>query len=409
MHILAASVDYFPGLGGVSLLTHHVSNALVDAGAEVSLVVPPGGVDDGDWPRRYELIIDHHARPGLIEGPEFAQSEIPRLNQFLHEYCERRPVDRLFAFHAHYYGQLFVRFGRQSGIPASVMIHGTELRHVLQWPAIWRGIQKVLQKNRPMHELEMLKLVRGADEVICNSPYTAGLVSLTGRTGPVHVSGCGVSSDDLKRSENMGSGFRIQARAHICEMFGIPVDAPIIGYVGRIAQSKNLELILQTAKTLPDLNVLLVGVGPHEEALKSLIRDLGIETQIFWAGRTGEENKWPLLAAMDVFCLVSQPMPNGDIEGFGIAALEAAIAGTPVIGSRTGGIPFVVQHEVTGLLLRQGADEADLAQAIGRFRNEPDLRAKCVSGARDQLKASFNWPHIANTLRQRWEKQGAGK
>jgi N-acetyl-alpha-D-glucosaminyl L-malate synthase BshA len=94
-------------------------------------------------------------------------------------------------------------------------------------------------------------------------------------------------------------------------------------------------------KTMP-ARLMLVGDGPDAPAAARLARQLGVLSDIEFLGE--QDSVIPLLSAADVFLLPS------DQESFGLAALEAMACGVPVVASNAGGIPEVVEHEVSGFL-----------------------------------------------------------
>ena len=92
--------------------------------------------------------------------------------------------------------------------------------------------------------------------------------------------------------------------------------------------------------------LMMVGDGPDRLAAETLCRELGIWNNVIFYGKTSEVNK--ILCFSDLMLLPSQT------ESFGLAALEAMVAATPVISSNTGGIPEVNIHEKTGYLTNVG-------------------------------------------------------
>ena len=111
--------------------------------------------------------------------------------------------------------------------------------------------------------------------------------------------------------------------------------------------------------------LLMVGDGPDREKAETLARELGIKDKILFLGKSDEVRK--ILCLTDLFLLPSQT------ESFGLAALEAMAARTPVISTNTGGLPEVNLHGVTGLLSDVG-DVDDMANnAISILKDEKVL------------------------------------
>ena len=92
-------------------------------------------------------------------------------------------------------------------------------------------------------------------------------------------------------------------------------------------------------------------------------------------------------------------MDGGDLEGFGIVFLEAAAAGKPAIGGRSGGVPEVIDDETTGFLV-SGTDAVELAARIRLLAASPDLRGRLGAAARARVCREFTWERAAAAVEQ---------
>lgn len=128
-----------------------------------------------------------------------------------------------------------------------------------------------------------------------------------------------------------------------------PNEERIITHVSNMREVKRIQdVIIAFAKVRHAHNVVLmmVGDGPEREPAEVLARDLGVSEHIRFLGRTSEVRT--ILCMSDIFLLPSEK------ESFGLAALEAMAAKTPVISSNAGGLPEVNVHGVTGFLTQVG-------------------------------------------------------
>jgi glycosyltransferase involved in cell wall biosynthesis len=151
------------------------------------------------------------------------------------------------------------------------------------------------------------------------------------------------------------------------EWFGCPPDALVVGSVGWLTDIKGHEYLIEAIAKLkqayPSLHLVIIGSGDRHEALLEQAESSGLRDAVHLLGHRDDIEV--CLAGMDLFVL---PSLN---EGMGRALIEAMAAGLPVIASRVGGIPAVISHEQTGLLVPPG-DAASLAEALRRLLDRPE-------------------------------------
>ena len=157
---------------------------------------------------------------------------------------------------------------------------------------------------------------------------------------------------------------------------GIPSDAFVIGTVGRLNEVKRQDRLIRgfarVAETKPSAHLLIVGAGPQLDDLCRLTAELHLDSRVHFAGYQTEPERF--LGAMDVFGLTSRS------EGMPLAILESWAAGVPIIASRVGGVPELIDDGVTGLLFDPD-DEDALVSALDRLIVDPGLgRAIAAAG-----------------------------
>ena len=126
-----------------------------------------------------------------------------------------------------------------------------------------------------------------------------------------------------------------------------------------------VEIFYRIQKEIPS-KLLLVGEGPEIEKVEYRVKELGIYDKVIFLGNSNDVHK--VLCYSDLFILPSRT------ESFGLAALEAMAANTPIISTNTGGLPEVNIHGVTGFLSDLGNIEEMAANAIGLLKNEELLK-----------------------------------
>jgi len=151
-----------------------------------------------------------------------------------------------------------------------------------------------------------------------------------------------------------------------------PTEAPLVGWIGRLAREKGVDVLLAALAELPGVTALLVGDGPERGTLEALVARLGIGERVIFAGWQAEPRAF--LHALDVFCLPSRS------EAFPLAILEAMLAEIPVVASDVGSVEEAVS-ENTGLLV-QPEDPRALASAIRRLLESPDERRRLGEAGR---------------------------
>jgi glycosyltransferase involved in cell wall biosynthesis len=155
--------------------------------------------------------------------------------------------------------------------------------------------------------------------------------------------------------------------------------------VCRFYPRKRLDILLRAAgllrKTIPELEVRIVGNGPEHGRLQGICRELHLAPVVRWLGDASLSTLAEEYNRCDVFCLPSVQ------EGFGIVFLEAMAAGKPIVAARVAAIPEVVRN---GLLVEADNPEA-LAEAIRRLYRDPQLRRSLGSaGLRDVEQFEMN-------------------
>ena len=215
------------------------------------------------------------------------------------------------------------------------------------------------------------------------APWTAAAIAVS---QTVYEVATGEYAISVKRVEVIHNGHDINrfstpsqdARFRIRQELGLDEVIPVIGLIGRIVNTiKGHELMIRAMPQLlegcPSAVLVIVGDGPDRQMCELLVKEFGLSSKVRFAGQRSDIPD--LLAAMDV---VTMPSLS---EGFGYVALEAAAAGRPVVAFRSGGIPEVVVHAKTGLLVSEG-DICGLAEALKQVLSDRDFAQSLGEGGR---------------------------
>lgn len=154
-------------------------------------------------------------------------------------------------------------------------------------------------------------------------------------------------------------------------------------FVGRLKKQKGLDLLLRALAQLPAaVSLDVVGEGEEREALQSLAGQLGVAARVRWHGAQ------PQQALVEFYRSATATVIASIDEGLGLVAVESMLCETPVVAFESGGIPDVVQHDRTGILVRERSVE-ELASAIESLLARPDRGQALGAAGRLHALATF--------------------
>ena len=171
----------------------------------------------------------------------------------------------------------------------------------------------------------------------------------------------------------------------------VPAGARVLLAVSRLTEQKGVDVAVRALASLPGDTVLVVlGEGPERAALEALARELDVAGRVFLLGRVPDVAAWLRRATLLVH--------PARWEGFGLAVLEAMLAGLPVVASNVSSLPELVVDGVTGVLVPPD-DPAALAAGLARALEAPSLGA----AGRDRAHAEFSVGRMADRVRTLYE------
>lgn len=225
--------------------------------------------------------------------------------------------------------------------------------------------------------------------VTCTRSGFDHLRDLAGGRGNVHLSYHGL---DLARFGPFGE-------ARPAADGSDPAHAVRILSVGRAVDKKGFDVLLRALGRLPaDLHWHLdhVGGGERIAALKRLAQDLGLEARITWLGPMDQAEVLALYRRADLFALACRIAANGDRDGLPNVLVEAASQGLACVSTDVSGVPELIEHGQSGLIVPPENPEA-LAAALATAIRDPALRGRLGAAAEARVRNGFDF---RNSIRQ---------
>lgn len=374
LRVLMLSWEYPPkSVGGLAQHVYDLTGSLAGSGVDVHLIT--SGDNGAPSFEQVNGVKVYRVEPYRVSSPDF----VTWVAQFNVALLERvMPLLNEIGFniiHAHdwlvaYAARAIKHAGR---LPLVATIHATEYGRNY-------GLHNDVQRH--ISDIEWW-LTYEAWRVICCSRYMEGEVKhvfqlphdkVTVIPNGVNVANFQTGSDNERRS-----------------YYAAP-DEKIVFYVGRLVKEKGVQVLLDAAPQIlahhPQTKFIIAGKGPHLDALKRQAEVLGIANRVYFTGYINDNVRNSLYSWSDVAVFPSL------YEPFGIVALEAMAARTPVVVSDCGGISEIVRHGVDGLKASTGNSHS-LAENILAILKRPELGEQLKENAYRRVLQEFNWQHIA--------------
>jgi glycosyltransferase involved in cell wall biosynthesis len=248
---------------------------------------------------------------------------------------------------------------RLTGIPFSFTVHAHDLhveqRMIAEKVAAARFVVAISEYNRDM-------MIEECGE---------------GARSKIFVIHCGIDSAVFRKSKRIrrpDGAFRI-----LC--------------VGRFDEVKGHPVLVAACRALAERGIPFVcdlaGDGPRRPAIEAMIRDAGLADRVHILGALPRQEIVRLLSECDVFALPSIMAANGEREGIPVSLMEAMAMGIPVISSRLSGIPELVEHGVSGILVEPGNAPA-FSEALEALSRDAELRRRLGRAGAEKVLREFD-------------------
>jgi glycogen(starch) synthase len=380
VRVLMLSWEYPPlVVGGLGRHVEALARRLAADGHDVRVVTrgdaPEGGRATVDGVRIVRAAVDPLAIDFTTESLlAWAQaSEHAMLRAALPLVRRWRPD----VVHAHDWlvAQSAITLAGATGAPLVATLHATEAgRHQGWLPA---------PLNRAIHSVERWLARQAAAVITCSTGMQDEVRRLFEPADPPVVVPNGVDAARWRPSARAVAAGRDRYRG----------AGPLIVYAGRLVHEKGVQTLLAGVRELraahPGLRVAIAGTGAHEPVLRAQARRLRIARSIDWLGFVPEGELPALFAAADAVVVPSF------YEPFGIVALEAAVAGAPLVVAETGGLRDLAAAGVAAASFPAG-DVPELVAAVGKVLVEPAAAARAARRAGRLVAREYSWSAVAD-------------
>lgn len=377
MKILMVTNVYRPFGGGVARSVDATADAFRERGHEVLIVAPEatGPAEPDPGVVRIPSIHRPLKRPFAIALP------VPGL---LSRRVEAFEPDVIHSHHPFLLGDDALRIAASRRLPLIFTYH-TQYGHYVR--SMLEGAER-LARFATRLAIEYANLCQW---VVAPSESIASRLRERGVLAPLSVIPTGIDTPRFTRGDGAGCRRRL----------GLPAEAFVVGYVGRLAQEKNLNFlgraVAEFLRASDEARFLVVGMGDAEAELAAPLKEAGLTDRVTWAGRLDGQNLVDAYHALDVFAFASKT------ETQGLVLAEAMAAGRPVVSLTAPGCNDIVRDGENGLLVEDEDVEAFASALAEVQRMEADEREAMVRAARETADA-YSLDRSADRLLEVYEK-----
>ena len=257
--------------------------------------------------------------------------------------------------------------------------HAARLARKIQARSLFFTWQNLYRTYPPPFRQVELYNYHYARAALAGNRNAADILKRKGYRGPVHViPQFGFDTDIYKRSEPRPPR--------------VPGSPFTLGFLGRLVENKGLPTMIEALAMLPDYcRAVFIGNGPMKNVLEEQAARLGVSERVTFKSGVPTYEAPQVLQAMDVLVLPSLTRPNWK-EQFGRVLAEAMACETPVIGSDSGEIPYVIAD--AGLIFPEG-NAQELSQRVQQLLDDPELYANLAHKGRQRVLENYTQEQIA--------------
>lgn len=292
--------------------------------------------------------------------------------KFIKKICKDQKVEAIYAD-----SWKSIEYLSNLTVPIFVLAHGTEIQKNFSPINLYKSYK----------QLRIISAYKNSSKIVANSSYTKDLLieSLSINEKKIEIIHPGIDVyDKFIKNETLEKIEKI-----------IGNSSPVILTLARLELRKGHKAILEALSSLlkkyPNLLYIIAGDGPNKSNLIIQARKLDLEKNIKFLGWITEPEKSVLLKKVNVFAMTPH-IEKESVEGFGMAFIDAAFHGVPVIGTDSGGIPDAIVDGKTGLIAETN-NQVDITNKIDQLFSNEKLRINLGEAGKKNALTRFTWDH----------------
>jgi 1,2-diacylglycerol 3-alpha-glucosyltransferase len=367
MRILIVTETYPPNVNGAALATERIAQELAADGNNVFVAAPSTSFKH--YRRKQGPLVIYRLRSILIQRKQdFRISPTPLHAKEFRAIMKEVAPDIIHINNPGFLAQTAISVAREYGVPVIGTSHfmPENLTHYLHLPdqlekKINTGIWKFYAKFYSRLNL-----------IICPTQTGAELLNRLHVGTKIKVISNGI---DLKKFSPKNPG------GYLKERYKLKNKTTML-FVGRLDKEKNLHILLEALsfiKNKADFQMVIVGKGKEEEALKEQTRELGLADRVIFTGYLPKPDLPNIYKVGDIFIMPS----NAELQS--LVTMEAMACGLPVVGADAVALPHLVKDGKNGFLFRP-SDSHDLAEKILIMLNDEKMRQRMAQASLEIIK-----------------------
>ena len=270
--------------------------------------------------------------------------------------------------------------------PLGLLAHSMKRSGIVRIVALTHGHEVWWAKVFPFNLL-LRRIGTGVDSLTYLGEYTRQMISRpltqSAKSAMIKIAP-GIDTDHFspRNSANLRQSLQLsQKKVIVC----------VARLVHRKGQDKLIDAMPSILESISNAHLLIVGQGPYQSKLVKRVKKLGLEESVTFVGRINYEKLPEYICAGDLFAMPSRSRFGGlEVEGLGIAYLEASACGLPVIAGSSGGAPDAVVDGKSGVVVN-GTDITAIAKIVIKFLRDPEGSQQMGQFGRNWVVEKWRW------------------